>query len=219
MLIKTTVTILTLSLFSASLAWANSNPRSASNKISYRASQTSRTQFSENKNRVMVDAAPMLIGGAGVAYERSLLTKFTVGALFSSYKFNAENEGLKESSYEGTNLGVLGRYFFEKRPDTSTPYLMGGVVATRVTAKAAFSGTQAGEGSANSVGPLAGVGYQFMNKNLIQGSSVFVDLGLTYGNGYKVTYKARSANGGQTQIQDLQASSGFYAEAQFGLTF
>jgi len=161
----------------------------------------------------------MLIGGAGVAYERSFLSKFTIGALLSTYKFNGEHEGLKETSYEGTNLGVLGRYFFEKRPDSSTPYLMGGVVATRVTAKAAFSGTQAGEGSANSAGPLAGLGYQFMNKNLIQGSPVFVDLGLTYGNGYKVTYNARSVNGGQTQIQDLQASSGFYAEAQFGLTF
>jgi hypothetical protein len=189
-------------------------------KINYSSYGTSTLTTEEPSNRVILDAAPLLMNGIGIAYERTFLPRLTAGPYFNMFKItgNSNDAGSATFSNDVSTFGVRARYFLSDEADQNGVYVLGGLGMVKISTQANFKDTVSGENSSSSLGGLLGAGYQFIGTRVGHGKMTF-NVGGTYATGYAVETQAHSMNGGPTQVDEPKALGSIYVEAGIGYMF
>ena len=208
--------ILVLLLLSSSVVFAKGKAM----KINYSSYGTSSLSTVVPENRLMLDAAPLLMNGLGVSYERTVLPQLTVGPYVSFFKLSSDKE--KTNSIEFKNdvrlYGVRARYFISEEADSNGIYLMAGIGAVEIKSNVAYSNIAASAGSTG-FGGIGGAGYQLIAKNTNMGLWA-INLGATYANGYTIQNQAKiNPSTSSADVDAPKALGDIFFETNIALLF
>ncbi len=187
-------------------------------KINYFSSLLSTFSTGNNNHRVMLDAAPLLMNGIGIAYEHTVHSKITVGPYISLLKFTStqdKNDGI-DFKTDVRIYGVRARYFLSEEADQSGIYAMAGVGIVQVTTEAAYSGLSANASSV-ALGGMSGAGYQYIQK--ISDKKLALSVGATYSSGYSVENQAIFDSQNQAEVTKPKAKGSIFLEGNIAFLF
>ena len=187
-------------------------------QINY-SSEAPLTSSSIKENRVMLDAAPLLMSGLGLAYERTLLAQLTVGPYISVFKLTSDPEKNNGASFQSDvrMYGVRARYFLSEEAERSGIYVMAGVGAVDVKTAATYTNLSA-DANSTALGGIGGAGYQLMGSDLANGKMAF-NLGATYANGYEVKNQARFYPNSRAEVDTPKAAGSIFVEGNVAFLF
>ncbi len=192
-------------------------------KISYssysEADRVAALSASVVENRVMVDAAPILMNGVGFAYERTVLPQVTVGPYLSFFKLTSDQEKTSGIAFKSDirMYGMRARYFISEEAQRSGVYLMAGVGSVEVKTVASYS-SLGNESSSVALGGIGGAGYQFSGIEVSSKKLAF-SVGATYANGYSVENQAHFDSAGRADVDTPKAIGSIFLEGNIAFLF
>lgn len=189
-------------------------------QINYSSYDTSSISTSVKDNRVMLDGAPLLMNGVGLAYERTVFPQITFGPYVSFFKLTSDQEKTSSIDFksEVRMYGLRSRYFISEEAERSGVYLMVGIGAVEVKTEAAYASV-AGQATSTSLGGVGGAGYQFIASNTSMGK-LAISLGATYANGYSVQNQAKMNSFNSTaEVDAPKALGNIFFEGNVALLF
>ncbi len=201
-------------IFISSVALAEGKPM----RINYFSSLLSTFSTGSHYHRMMLDAAPLLMNGIGIAYERTLHSKITFGPYFSLLKFTStqeKNDGI-DFKTDVRIYGVRARYFLSEDADQSGIYVMAGVGAVQVATEASYSGLSA-NASSIALGGMSGAGYQYIQK--ISDKKLALSVGATYSSGYSVENQAIFDSQSHAEVTKPKAKGSIFLEGNIAFLF
>lgn len=166
------------------------------------------------KNLLSFDAYPLLLSGAGVAYDRILVPKVSIGIYGNSETLRSNNSG--DNSMNLQSFGFRGRYFLTGEADDRGIYLSGALVNVSLKATVQVQGIE-GTGTDKKTGFIGGAGYQHLGRESSLGKFV-LNFGVLAGPGYGAEYTGRLSNKGVTSVE-ASIKNGVGAEASLGFLF
>ena len=175
-----------------------------------------RIDKSSGRNLVSVDGFAVLLGGAGLAYDRILTDSATIGFFGTNYRLHS-NQYRDNDLMTLQSIGVRTRIFTRGSALDSGLYFGIGLVNTklRTTVTAPTTGIE-GVGEDSRSGFLGSVGYQFAGRSLGQGK-VQANVALVGGTGMGAKYDALTATS-ETKV-DTKIKDAVGAEASLGFLF
>ncbi len=188
-------------------------------QFNYSPYDSSAAGVSSISNRVMVDAAPLLMSGAGLAYERTVGPQLTVGPYISFFKLASDPEKNNAVTFKSDvrMYGIRARYFLTEEAERSGIYLMAGLGAVDIKTAVGYSSLSA-EATSTALGGVGGAGYQFIGREFTKGKMAF-NLGATYANGYEVANQARISPLAGAEVEKPKAVGSIFLEGNIAYLF
>ena len=207
--------IVMMIFLSGALASAKGKPM----QFNYSPYDSSAAGFSSVSHRVMVDAAPLLMNGVGVAYERTVWPQITVGPYISFFKLSSDPEKNNSVSFKSDvrMYGLRGRYFLSETAERSGIYIMAGLGAVDIKTAVGYSNIT-GDATSTSLGGIGGAGYQFIGREFSSGKMAF-NLGATYANGYEVANEAHFSGSMGAEVRKPKATGSIFLEGNIAYLF
>lgn len=181
--------------------------------------QTSTTSLSQShpamtKNLLSVDAFPVFLSGVGIAYDRVLLPRSSVGIYGNFENLKSNNSGDNLMSLQ--TFGIRSRYYLTGEAADQGLYLSGALVNVSLKATVQVQGVE-GTGSDKKTGFIGGAGYQILGRESSLGKFV-MNFGVLAGTGYGAEYTGRLSSKGVTSVE-ASIKNGVGAEASLGFLF
>lgn len=201
------------------LSGAMASAKGKSMQFNYSPYDSSVAGYASISNRVVVDAAPLLMSGIGAAYERTMSPQVTVGPYFSFFKLASDPEKNNSVTFKSDvrMYGVRGRYFLSEAAERSGIYLMAGLGAVDIKTAVGYTNLT-GEATSSALGGIGGAGYQFIGREFSAGKVAF-NLGATYANGYEVTNEAHFSASSGAEVGKPKAAGSIFLEGNIAYLF
>jgi hypothetical protein len=180
--------------------------------ISIKRSEVEDNQTS-GKNLISTDGFAVLVGGAGIAYDRIISDSASLGLFGTAY--NLHTKASKDDSMNLQSVGFRSRIFLRETAMRSGWYFSAGMVNVKLKTSVRSDTTNIeGKAQDSRTGLLGSFGYQLSGRALSAGK-MQMNLAVLGGTGLGAQYSATASSTStevNTQIRDglgLEASLGF----------